>query len=90
MNQKERLAAIRELYPTHDALKRRVRELEAALSADLKKTQIELDQALKLLRELRDAVKKENVLTTRQYVGLALAISHLLDGSPASGGSEHG
>lgn len=33
MNQEERLAAIRELYPTHDALKRRVRELEARLRA---------------------------------------------------------
>jgi hypothetical protein len=43
------------------------------------------DQAIKLLRELREAVKKENVLTGRQYVGLALAISHLLDRFPTSG-----
>lgn len=31
--QEERLALIRELYPTHDALKRRVRELEADIAA---------------------------------------------------------
>lgn len=65
-----------------------MRDTKAALSADLKKTQTELDQALKLLRQLREAVKEEKVLTTRKYVGLALAISHLLDTSPASGSGD--
>lgn len=47
------------------------------------------DEAIKLLRELRDAVKKEQVLTSRQYVGLALAISALLDRYPADGDGNH-
>lgn len=48
----------------------------------------DLAEAIRLLRELREGVKAEKVLTGRKYVGLALAISHLLDRFPASGFAE--
>jgi hypothetical protein len=50
----------------------------------------DLAEAIWLLRELREGVKAEKVLTGRKYVGLALAISHLLDRFPASGGTVDG
>jgi hypothetical protein len=56
-----------------------------AANADYDSLAADFAEAIRLLRELREAVKKEKVLTSRKYIGLALAISHLLDRFPASG-----
>lgn len=61
-----------------------------AANAEYDSLAADFAEAIKLLRELRDGVKAEKVLTGRKYVGLALAISHLLDRFPADGGGEHG
>lgn len=52
------------------------------IETEIKPIMADRDEAISLLRQLREAVKKANVLTTREYVGLALAISHLLDRFP--------
>jgi hypothetical protein len=61
-----------------------------AANADYDSLAADLAEAIRLLREMREAVKTEKVLRSRKYVGLALAISHLLDRFPVDGGGEHG
>lgn len=61
-----------------------------AVNTDFDSLAVDFAEAIRLLRELREAVKAEKVLTSRKYVGMALAISHLLDRFPPSGGTERG
>jgi hypothetical protein len=67
-----------ELKDVLAGMRRRMR----AANADYDSLAADLAEALRLLRELREAVKAEKVLRSRKYVGLALAISHLLDRFP--------
>ena len=70
-----------ELKDVLAGMRRRMR----VANADYDSLAADLAEAIKLLRELREGVKAEKALTSRKYVGLALAISHLLDRFPTSG-----
>lgn len=84
MTRKSRTDA--ELKDVLAGMRRRMR----VANADYDSLAADLAEAIKLLRELREAIKTEKVLTGRKYVGLALAISHLLDRFPDSGGTDGG
>lgn len=73
-----------ELKDVLAGMRRRMR----AANADYDSLAADLAEAIRLLRELREGVKAEKVLTGRKYVGLALAISHLLDRFPVDGDCE--
>lgn len=64
------------------------RRRKRAANSDYDSLAADLAEAIRLLLELREAVKAEKVLTGRKYVGLALAISHFLDRFPAIGRAE--
>lgn len=79
MGRKSRTDA--ELKDVLAGMRRRMR----AANADYDSLAADLAEAIRLLREMREAVTAEKVLTSRKYVGLALAISALLDRYPIDG-----